>query len=634
MKRHVVIGTAGHIDHGKTALVKALTNMETDRLHEEISRGMTIDLGFAFLGDNVTIIDVPGHEKFVRNMVAGVSTIDFVLLVIAADDGIMPQTIEHLEILNLLQIKHGLIVISKTDLVEEEWLELVEEEVRELTSDTFLADAPIFRVSSITGAGIPELTQQIKKLAASLPPRQDRGIFRLPIDRVFTMKGFGTVAAGTVLSGKIQTDQTVELLPRQTKLRIRGLQIHGHLVKQVSTGDRAAINLSGIDKENIKRGDVLALTGIYQPTIFFDSRIYLLKTATKRIKHNVRVRLHIGTSEIIARLRLLDLDELQPGQEAFVQLHCEQAVVAEVGDRFVIRNYSPLYTIGGGVILQVNPPRHRRFSKELINRLKIFESGNVVDIIEQAILKGKIILKKFEDIIKASGMTATELQPIIENLLEQNKIKIITKKGKSFYVHNAHLQEVEKNILKQLSDFHQKNPLKRGMSTNEIQSLIQIRTELFFIQSLVRMLQEAGKIIFADQKIRLADYKIKLSVEQEKLVDQIQQYFITQKFSPPHTDSIISQLKVQYPDVEKIIAYLLEHQLLVYIDDGYLLHSKWVEEARKVILAHFKEKEELTIGEFRDKIQASRKYTVPLLNYFDQQGITTRQEDVRVAAGQ
>ncbi len=630
MKRHIVIGTAGHIDHGKTSLVRALTNMETDRLEEEIARGMTIDLGFAFLGENITIIDVPGHERFIRNMVAGVSTIDLVLFVIAADDGIMPQTIEHLEILNLLQIKHGIIVLNKIDMVDDEWLELVEEEIHELVKGTFLEQAPIMRVSSIHHTGIPQLTEKIFELTQQMPPRKDKGVFRLPIDRVFTMKGFGTVVAGTVLSGNLQVDQTIELLPKRTPLRVRGLQIHGQSTSKVITGDRAAINLAGVEKEEIQRGDVLAAPGIYQPTEFYDTKFYLLKSVSKPLKHNARVHLHVGTSEVTARLRLLDSDELKSGTETFAQLACEAPVVAEVGDRFVLRNYSPMFTLGGGVILQVNPPRYRRFDPELIKRLSILERGDLLDIVEQAILKGKIILKPLEEITKTTGLPADELRPLLNQLMESLKIQTYLNKNKTYLIHTTHVVHYQEQILNRLKIFHQEQPLKQGLGVSEIHSLLNLSSELFFTQQILHKLVEAGKIQFTGSKVRLANYSISLSPELERLKTEIEHYFLEQKYAPPHTNEIIMQFKRKNPDIEKIIAYLLEHERLVYIDDGYLIHNDWVQKAREILLKHFQTKSELTVGEFRDYLETSRKYVVPLLNYFDQQGITTRQEDIRI----
>lgn len=630
MKQHVVIGTAGHIDHGKTALVKALTHMDTDRLDEEKQRGMTIDLGFAYFGEQATIIDVPGHEKFIRNMVAGVSTIDMVLFVIASDDSIMPQTVEHLEILNLLQIKKGIVVLTKIDAVEAEWVDLVEEETRELLRGSFLEDAPILRVSSIHGNGIPELAEAIKDQISHLPARQDRGIFRLPIDRVFTMKGFGTVVAGTVLSGELSIDQMVELLPTQRQFRVRGLQIHGNPVQHVTIGDRAAINLAGIEKEDVQRGDVLAELNLFQPTVFFDIKLYLLKTAPAALKHNSRVRLHIGTSEIMARVRLLDTDLLKPGKNAFAQLHCEEPVVAESQDRFVIRRYSPVITIGGGLILQVNPPRHKRFSKETLAKLVVLENGDVYDIIEQAILKGKTFVKTNEELSKLTSIPKGELHEKLADLVARQKIRAISRKNKTLYLHISHYRRLKREILDQLEKFHQKNPLKQGMTPGEIVSNLSVKTELFLIQALLKELESESQTTMIQDKVRLANYQIKLTAAQKELKTEIEQYFLNQKFTPPNTNEIIAQFKPKFQDVEKIIAYLLEQKILVYIEDGMLLHHDFLTKAKKSILSHFQQQKELKIGDFRDMIQASRKYAVPLLNYFDQHGLTIRQDDVRI----
>jgi len=630
MKRHVVLGTAGHIDHGKTALVKALTGMDTDRLIEEKERGMTIDLGFAYLGETVTIIDVPGHEKFVRNMVAGVSTIDMVLFVIAADDSVMPQTIEHLEILNLLQIQNGIIVLTKIDLVEPEWIDLVEAEIQELVADTVLENAPIIRVSSVTQQGIPELRQTINQFIETLPPRQDRGIFRLPIDRVFSMKGFGTVVAGTVLAGTVKADQMVELLPHQKKYRIRGLQIHGKPVQQVQIGDRAAINLVGIEKDQIARGDVLADPDIYQPAIFFDTQLYLLKTAPKPLKYNARVRLHIGTSELLARVRLLDVETLQPGQFALAQLHCENPIVAEVHDRFVLRRYSPLTTIGGGIILQVNPPRHKRFAPEVIQKLKILITGNIFDIVEQSVQKGKSIFKSIDEVAKATNLRPTDLQPILDDLVRNGKIKIFLKKTRPFAAHIFPLNQLKQDILQILEKFHQENPLKQGVLMNEMLSLLNQKLDPFFLNVFIQELQQQGEVNFSNERISLSQYQIELTPEQQSLIEAIEQYFDAQKLAPPHTNEIVSHFKTRSANIEKIIAYLLEQKVVVYIDEGFLLHQRWVAYARDLIVEHFKNNTELSISDFRTQLNTSRKYAVPLLNYFDQQGLTVRQGDVRV----
>ncbi|MCI0514662.1 selenocysteine-specific translation elongation factor [candidate division KSB1 bacterium] len=630
MQRHVVIGTAGHIDHGKTSLVKALTGMDPDRLDEEKARGMTIDLGFAFLGDQITIIDVPGHEKFIRNMVAGVSTIDLVLFVIAADDGIMPQSREHLEILNLLQIQQGIIVLTKIDIVDPEWLALVTSEVHDFVQGTFLAQAPILHVSNTTGAGIPELHQAIQQLVKNLPPRPDRGIFRLPIDRVFTLKGFGTVVTGTVLSGQLHVEDPIELLPQQRRLRVRGLQIHGQQVGQVAVGDRAAINLAGIEKDEIGRGNVLAAPGIYQPTIYYDSKIYLLKTASQSLTHNSRVRLHLGTNELVARIRLLDVEEIKPGMTAVVQWRGETPIVAEIRDRFVIRNYSPLVTLGGGLILQINPPRHKRFDPTTINRLKQLEHGDLQDVVEQALLKGKITPRTLDELSKIINLPTTDLQQNLQQLTQQKRVVTITGKSKAIYLHISHFQRLKNEILGTLKKYHQENPWRLGISNSELSSSLNLRGEIQLMQFLVHELEAENLVRLISDKVQLTEHKIVMTPAVEVFKKRLEQFFFEQKFAPPHTSAIITQFKAEFPGVAGMIDYLLEQQLLVYIEDGMLMHQHWVQNARETIIVHFQNNSELTMGAFRDKIEASRKYALPLLNYFDQQGLTIRQGDIRI----
>lgn len=630
MKRHVVLGTAGHIDHGKTTIIKALTGMDTDWLQEEKERGMTIDLGFAFLGDHITIIDVPGHERFVRNMVSGVSTIDIVLFVIAADDGIMPQTTEHLEILDLLQIQHGIIIISKIDLVEDEWLELVEDEIQNLVQNTVLQNAPIVHVSGTTGKGIEKLKQLIYEMTERLPPRQDKGIFRLPIDRVFTMRGFGTVVAGTVLSGILSVDDTVELLPQQKKLRVRGLQIHQNNVKRVKLGDRAAINLAGIEREAIKRGNVLAQPDFYTPTQFYDAKLYLLKDAGKPLEHNARVRLHLGTDEVMARIALLDSEELRPGNSTFIQLRCEKPVAAEVRDRFVIRSYSPIITIGGGVILQIKPKRHKRYSEDILRHLEILEKGDMLDLIEQTLAQGKNYLKGIDEISKIASLSNTDAQTFLDDLVKKGKAVLISQQKNNFYIHRQHCDRIKESILNRLTQFHAKNPLRQGISTSELRILIEDTQDQVLINRLLKILEDEGKIIIDNGKIRLASYQISLTKIQVQVKQQIEKKFLDSKFSPPKTTEIISQFKQVNLDIETIIAYLVEIEQLIKVDEGILIHRKWMEEAQQLILEHFKHKNELTVSEFRNIINTSRKYAVPILGYFDQNGLTVRQEDIRI----
>ena len=385
--RPIVVGTAGHIDHGKTSLVKALTGIDTDRLPEEKARGITIDLGFAFLeepgGLTIEIVDVPGHERFVKNMLAGVGGIDLAMLVIAADEGVMPQTREHLAICSLLHIKAGLVALTKADLVEPDWLELVREDVAGAVRDTFLAGAPILPVSSKTGQGLDELRAALRTLAQSVPERGTDQLPRLPIDRVFTVRGFGTVVTGTLTAGALGVDDRVEVFPRKTEAKIRGLQTHGHPVTSARAGQRTAVNLQGLERAAIARGDVVGLPGTLVPSLLVDGTLELLKDAARPLRSRARVRFHVGTSEIMARALLLDRAELAPGESSFARFRLEGPLVARPGDRFVVRSYSPVVTIGGGTLLDVDPPRFKRKGPALVAHLTLLQTGNPEAVLEE-----------------------------------------------------------------------------------------------------------------------------------------------------------------------------------------------------------------------------------------------------------
>jgi selenocysteine-specific elongation factor len=629
-KRHFVVGTAGHIDHGKTAMVKQLTGKDTDWLQEEIARGMTIDLGFAFLGNDITIIDVPGHERFVRNMVAGVSTIDLVLFVIAADDGVMPQTREHLDILKLLQIKQGIIVITKIDLVEQDWVELVIEDVKDVVKGTFLENAPIVLISNETGNGINELKQNIFDLLAQAEERQDRGIFRLPIDRVFTMKGFGTVVAGTVLSGSLTPDQTIELLPQRQKLRVRGLQIHEQNVKMVKIGDRAAINLAGIEKEAISRGDVLTVPDAFRPTKFCDGKFYLLESAPKNLKNTARIRLNIGTSEVIGRVTILDKDEIKPGESAYIQFRLERPVVPDVGDRYVVRTYSPIYTIGGGVVLDVNPRRHKRFSEEVLKKLATLESGDPEKIIEQLMQRNKYQRITIQQIAQQTSLAMDTVEQIVSQLLDKKQFFKYSEKGLDYFLLYTHYSQLKERIVNSLETFHRKNPTRRGISKTDLKVLIDLPVDALLFNKILEELVQDGKIVISDNRVALATHQLQITERQQKLMDRIANIYFEAAFTTPDVFNIAERIGIRESDVNDILQILFETETLIKAEEGIVFHQKRVDEAILLIKAHFNREYQLTVADFREMIASSRKYAVPLLNYFDSIGLTVRQQDVRV----
>ncbi|MBN2011713.1 selenocysteine-specific translation elongation factor [candidate division KSB1 bacterium] len=629
-KRHFVIGTAGHIDHGKTALVKHLTGTDTDWLKEEKARGMTIDLGFAFLGDNITIIDVPGHEKFIRNMVAGVSTIDLVLFVVAADDGVMPQTREHLDILNLLQVKQGIIVITKIDLVDSDWLELVKDDISSLVQGTVLDEAPIFAVSNETAEGIPAVKQAILTAYESASERADKGVFRMPIDRVFSMKGFGTVVAGTVISGSLSDETSVELLPGGSLQRIRGLQIHDQMVHRVKVGDRAAVNLAGLEKDNVVRGDVIAEPGFFKSTEFLDARLYVLKSWVRAVKNTERIRVHIGTSEVIGRVTILDKEDIKPGELALVQLKLEKTVVADVDDRFVMRSYSPLDTLGGGRILDVHPRRHKRFDENIIKHLEALEKGDSGTFIDQALQSKKYIPQLLREISQAVGLPEQSTEQLLEKLYDSHRVFRYVEKGKAYYIHRSHYTELKSQIHDVLKQFHQANPALYGINKTDLRNRLPRQMPQPFFTYLLNEMEMANQLRIHDSRIAHPEHQIQIDERLQATLKKITDAFINNRFDPPSIEQLTEQIGSEISEIRVGLEILLDHRTLVRIDEKIVFHERAIEEAKQQILRFCTQNKEIRVGDVGQLLTTSRKYTVPLLNYLDQIGFTIRQGDVRI----
>lgn len=628
---HTIIGTAGHIDHGKTALVKALTGVDTDRLREEKERGLTIDLGFAHYGDRATIIDVPGHEKFIRNMVAGVATIDLVLFVVAADDGVMPQTREHLDILQLLQVKRGLIVITKADLVDEEWLELVKEDVREIVRGTFLEEAPVIFVSSVTGRGIDDLRAMLDQFLAAQEGRASQGIFWMPIDRSFTMKGFGTVVTGSVLSGEVKVGDTVELLPQQRRARIRGLQTHNRDVERVSAGDRAAINLQGVAKEEVERGNVLASAGYFQPSHRFDARVQLLKSARRPLKANDRVRLHVGTEEVMARVRPLGADEIPPGSQGYIQLRLERQAVARRLDPFVIRQYSPTVTIGGGVVLDPNAPRHRRSEPGVLDRLQALEQENPEEVVESRLATSGLAAQSLEQLAAETGLPRDRAAKVLDNLVEAGHLVALKKDGKPAYLHIVPFQRLQNDILAALEQFHQQQPLKLGLRRRELQDRLGTRIHGAVIHQAIETLKGSGEIEEVEAMLRRTGHRVQLDPERQALREKIAELLYEEGFATSNEAEIAAMLGSDVGRVQEVLGVMHSLGEVVRLEGGIYFHPKRVEEARRAVVRFLKEEGELRVSQFKEAVaETSRKYSVPLLNYLDSLGVTRRQGDVRV----
>ncbi len=629
-ENHIVVGTAGHIDHGKSALIKALTGVDPDRLKEEKERGMTTDLGFVFYGDDVTIIDVPGHEKFVRHMVAGASTIDFVMFVIAADDGIMPQTIEHLEVLKLLAIKKGVVVITKKDLVKDDWLQIVIDEAKKIMRDTFLQDAPIIPVSSITGEGIDELKKVLDELITQTAAKKDRGIFRLCIDRCFTIKGFGTVVAGTVLSGKIKIGDTLELLPNKKKVKVRGIEVHNKKVTEVGTGFRSAINLVGTEKEEIKRGDVLAQPGYYNPSTFLNASLYLLKSAGKPLKNLIRLRIHLGTKEILGRIVLLDKKTLAPGQKAMVQFRLETPAVCDINDRYVVRTYSPQATIGGGVIIEPKATKAKGFDEKLIEHLQKVEAGDPGVMVEEYLATNFELPRKVDEIAYDLNLPLPKVSEVIKQLLNNKKVLCIDEK-RGLYYSQKNFEKLKNNIINILKEYHKNNPINTGIPQLELLKNISKGFDKSLLNyTLEKMSREKSVKVTDDNKMRLFDFKVVLDKNMDEIVKRLEEMFLNAEYKPPNYDDVLSQRLGDEKLVKKAYRYVLDTGILIFVGESIVMHKKMVEQAKEKLIQFLKSNKEIRISQFRDLLGASRKYVLPLLIYFDTHNVTIKRGDVRI----
>jgi selenocysteine-specific elongation factor len=619
----MVIGTAGHIDHGKSALVKALTGYDPDRLKEEKERGMTTDLGFAFYGDKATIIDVPGHEKFIRHMVAGAYTIDLLLLVIAANEGIKPQTIEHLNIAQLLGIKEGIVVLTKKDLVSEAELKNLEKEVREfLFQKNYLTSAPIVSFSAVTNEGLEDLKKLLdEKLAKITPRKKERGIFFMPIDRVFTIKGFGTIVAGTILSGVVNIGDNLELLPQKVIVRVRGIEKHKKQFRQAQIGERAALNLLGVEKEIIERGNVLATPNILEPTITVIGWLKILADSPVSLKKRSPVKFHLGTKETMAKVNLILKEELKPKEEGLAIFHLAEPIVANPYDPFIIRNFSLNITVGGGyLLLNYNP--FQKFTEDTIAILEKLKSEN-----ESARLLGFINLStpkgiKIEDLQLFTGIDKEKIKRIIEELIREKKIIEI----KDSYYPLEKFEELKNNILKIIETYHQKFPYRKGMKESELKKRLTYLNEELIIKALTDLINEK-KIKKEGNFLSLFSFQIKLSEKEEDYLKMIEKEFLKREYTPPDFLEIKELLKIDEKILKKLFTILLENEILIKIDDIYF-HQQTMEKAYEILKSNFFKKP-ITVSEFRQILKTTRKYALPLLHYFDNKGITERKGDIR-----
>lgn len=635
--KHVIIGTAGHIDHGKTTLIRALTGRNTDRWEEEQKRGITIDLGFTWFdlpsGDRAGIIDVPGHEKFINNMVAGVVGMDLVMLVIAADEGVMPQTREHMDILGLLGIQKSIIVLNKCDLVDEEWLELVEEEVREELEGTFLEHAPVMKVSAATGQGLDALVQEIDHMMQDEVEEKDiTTIPRLPVDRVFSLSGFGTIITGTLLSGTITKEDTLEIYPIGKTSKIRSIQVHGEDQECCYAGQRVAINLSNVKKRELSRGCVLAPPNSMKNTDLLDVKVNILKSSMRVLTNHTRLHLFTGTSEILCRAVLLDKEEIGPGESGYVQLRLEEEIALRRGDKFVIRFYSPMETIGGGVVLEPNPVIHRRFQEPVIEDLKRKESGSSIDVIELRVREhGEDLLTQAE-VARLTAMSPEEVAEDVQTLKDSGAILTFATRKDLYLWHVGSEKLMRQKILEALKQYEEKYPYRYGMKKAEVQVTYLKKMKPVVFDHYVEYLEQEGALKRMEEYLCTAEYEVR----KDAVYDRVSAKILDTVRKAGYDFVRYSDIAFGEKDkavADDILNILLEEKWIVKVSDDLYTLTEYMEKAKTMIQEELKKREVITTAEVRDLFQTSRKSAKPIIEYMDSIKVTKRvgAESERVA---
>jgi selenocysteine-specific elongation factor len=622
--KHIILGTAGHVDHGKTSLIKALTNVDTDRLKEEKERGITIELGFAPLilpdGQRIGIVDVPGHEKFVKNMVAGAGGIDLVALVIAADEGVMPQTREHFEICELLGIKRGLVALTKIDMVDEEWLTLVQEDIRSFFEGTFLETSPIVPLSSVTGVGLAEFLAALTEIITTLDERTDSGLFRLPVDRVFTMKGFGTVITGTLASGKIQVGDTIEIMPSGGQAKIRGIQVHNEPAQMAQAGQ-------GTDRTTIERGYVLTRPSTFQASNRLDIHMRYLASAGKKLKNRALVRFHTGTSEAISRIILPDRDQIEPGQATYAQVIPETPVVAMSRDRFVIRSYSPITTVGGGEI--IDPLAKKRKKQAADGEAEKLHRGTGEEktdiILEKADLEG------IPSLILAirTGLPPGEQEKILEKMLSEKKALLIDRDERRL-VSSRVYRDFQDRVLSEIAAYHRKYPLKEGISREELRTTLGgfINPKLF--SKAMKDLEDEGKIVAAKENVRIEDHSVNLKDDEIQLREEITGIYMNAALTPPLTKELMEKFPGNKKAVVDILNVMLRTNVLIKVNEDLYFYREILDRLKEDYRALLTKDGKASPATFKEMTGLSRKFIIPLMEYFDKTKLTIRVENYRM----
>lgn len=625
--RRFVVGTAGHVDHGKSTLVKYLTGIDPDRLREEKERALTIDLGFAWFelpgGVPVSIVDVPGHERFIKNMLAGVGGIDAAVLVVAADEGPMPQTVEHLAILDLVRIKTGIVVVTKRDLVDDEWLDLVIEETREVLDGTVLSDAPIIPVSAHTGEGVGEFVESLESLLMAIPETSPGRRPRLPVDRVFTVSGFGTVVTGTLLGGQLQVGQDIELLPSGVRSRVRGLQSHGNKVDLAYPGSRTAVNLTGIDRSNVQRGELLTTPGWLRPTRMLDAKLRLIPQAPRAMEQNDPVDFFVGAAEVPAYVTLLNAERIEPGDEGWVQIRCDEPVAVVAGDLFIVRQASPSMTMGGGTVVNPHPRRHRRFRDDVIRELETLASGTPEDRLVQAVAEGSASL---QELARHLSMDLGDVRSLVRDAAGQGSVIVLGPAASDdlepgrLVMEGDQYRKLSESLAELLDVYHRRNPLRRGMSREEIRSRLRLENRTF--DALVQTLIANEVIVDHGNVLSLADHAITLSDEQQQRADRYVAALDANPNAPPSPGD--------YGIDQELLSAMAEQGTVVRLADNVVFSADHLARVKRETLEMIDANGEITLAQFRDHFGSSRKYAQAVLEYFDQQRVTRRVGDVRV----
>ncbi|MCF8025932.1 MAG: selenocysteine-specific translation elongation factor [Desulfobacteraceae bacterium] len=630
--KQIILGTAGHIDHGKTSLIRSVSGTDTDRLKEEKRRGITIELGFASIdlpsGLHIGVVDVPGHEKFIKNMVAGATGIDVVAMIIAADEGVMPQTREHMEICSLLGIRYGFVVLTKVDAVDEEWLELVTEDVSDFMQGTFLEDSPIVQVSSVTGQGVGEFINTLDRYCMDLPERPALGLFRLPIDRVFSMKGFGTVVTGTLASGHIGTGEPVMVYPSGITTKVRGIQVHDRAVETSEAGLRTAVNFQGVNKYSVNRGDVLARPDTLISTYMIDVELQLLESNERPLKNRDRVRFHIGTSQVPCNIILLDREVLEPGDTAPAQARLERPLACVRDDRFVIRSYSPVRTLGGGRVLNPAPPKHKKFRKETIEQVTRLLDSDPETLTADHIAMAGYKERSFTELKVLTNQTDKTLDSALTILLS-NRTIIQSERSERRFVHYSTFEDFRAEVTAKLSAYHKANPLKNGMPKGELRSKFpDIKTPRLF-NHLVNLLIKENEIAQTEDNIRLAGHRVTLQTDQTDLKENILSIYEEKGLQPPYFKELPKLLGAKPDQIKNVLMHLVNEGRIIKVKEELFFHADVIADLKSRLVDFLSKNGEITPAQFKEMTKASRKYTIPLFEYFDAENITIRVGDVR-----